>query len=108
MQLHPAGPRDGEGAAAVSQRANRPIVLLHGCGGSRRATFEETGWIDAIAARGRVAVALDLPGHGRIPAPHDPQRYADMAGLVASHLPEGPFDIVGFSLGAKIALELAI
>ena len=86
----------------------RPVVLLHGCGGSRRATFERTGWIEAFAAVGRSAIALDLPGHADPAASRDPVSYADLAGLMATILPAGPFDAVGFSLGAKVLLELCI
>ncbi|MGH8325230.1 MAG: alpha/beta fold hydrolase, partial [Steroidobacteraceae bacterium] len=49
-----------------------------------------------------------LPGHGTAPASHDPAGYADLAGAVGHRLPQGSFDAVGFSLGAKIALEIAV
>lgn len=83
------------------------VLLLHGCGGSVRSTFARTGWIAAIGASGRRAIAPDLPGHG----PHasrDPQDYADLAGNVERGLPAAALDAVGFSLGAKILLELAL
>jgi len=92
----------------MRSRIDRPIVLLHGCGGSFSATFAATGWLDAIAAAGRRAVGLHLPGHGAIPSPHEPAHYSDLAGLVARDLPPVSFDAVGFSLGAKILLELAL
>jgi pimeloyl-ACP methyl ester carboxylesterase len=84
------------------------VVLLHGCGGSFASTFEATGWTDALRAAGRTPVKVHLPGHGVIPGPRDPAYYADLAGLVAKELPTGPFDAVGFSLGAKLLLELAL
>jgi pimeloyl-ACP methyl ester carboxylesterase len=83
-------------------------VLLHGCGGTFASTFETTGWLEAIRAAGRTTVKIHLPGHGTIPGPRDPEYYADLAGLVATGLPAGPFDAVGFSLGAKLLLELAL
>lgn len=87
---------------------DRPIVLLHGCGGSFAAAFETTGWLDAIRAAGRSAVKIHLPGHGVIPAPHEPAHYADLAGLLMKELPDGAFDAVGFSLGAKLLLDIAV
>lgn len=92
----------------MSSTSPRPIVLLHGCGGSVRSTFESTGWLDAITACGPSPFALHLPGHGSQRSSHDPARYADLACLVARELPPGPFDAVGFSLGAKIVLEIAL
>ena len=86
----------------------RPVVLLHGCGGSRESTFESTGWLSALSAAGRSPLALHLPGHGTRSASHDPASYADLASLVTPELPDGAFDAIGFSLGAKLVLELAM
>jgi len=83
------------------------VLLLHGCGGSVRSTFARTGWIVAIGALGRRAIAPDLPGHGAH-ASVDPQDYADLAGSIERGLPAGTLDAVGFSLGAKLVLELAL
>ena len=81
----------------------RPIVLLHGCGGSFAAAFETTGWLDAIRAAGRSAVRIHLPGHGVIPAPHDPAHYADLAGLVMKELPDGALRCSRFLAGCEAA-----
>src|SRR6185295_2879151 len=78
----------------MTRAGGRPVVLLHGCGGSFAAAFESTGWIEALRAVGRTPVKIHLPGHGVIPAPHDPAYYADLAGLVMKELPAGPFDAV--------------
>jgi pimeloyl-ACP methyl ester carboxylesterase len=86
----------------------RPVVLLHGCGGSRESTFVSTGWLSALTQAGRAGLAPHLPGHGTHSASHDPVSYADLVGLLLTDLPKGAFDLVGFSLGAKLALELAI
>jgi pimeloyl-ACP methyl ester carboxylesterase len=87
---------------------DRPVVLLHGCGGSRESTFESTGWLSALSAAGRTARALHLPGHGTHSAAHDPASYADLAGSVMRDVTAGAFDAIGFSLGAKLLLEIAI
>ncbi len=85
-----------------------PIVLLHGAGGSYESTFIDTGWSKAIAACGRTPVGLQLPGHSSPAASRNPLDYADLAGLLEPELPAGRFDAVGFSLGAKLLLELAL
>jgi pimeloyl-ACP methyl ester carboxylesterase len=84
-----------------------PIVLVHGWGGSFLGTWANTGWREAFANAGRAVVAIDLPGHGRAPASHDPAAYADLASALDEMLPDGALDILGFSLGGKLVLELA-
>lgn len=84
-----------------------PVILLHGCGGSPEQAFAETGWIAAFATAGREVRAVRLPGHGRDGVSHDPAAYADLAGALIGELPE-TFDLVGFSLGAKLALDIAV
>lgn len=85
-----------------------PIVLLHGCGGSPEQAFVETGWAAAFAGAGRTTLMPRLPGHGRQNPSHDPADYADLATALLPRLPEGQFDLVGFSLGAKLALDIAV
>ena len=93
--------------ASMSQ-PERPVVLLHGCGGSRESTFLATGWLSALIHAGRAGLAPHLPGHGTASASRDPASYADLAGLLMAELPKGILDIVGFSLGAKLALDIAV
>ncbi|MXO70985.1 alpha/beta fold hydrolase [Alteraurantiacibacter buctensis] len=85
-----------------------PVVLLHGCGGSPEQTFLASGWPQAFTASGREVFAPRLPGHGHDSVSHDPVDYADLAAALLPRLPQGPVDLVGFSLGAKIALDLAV
>lgn len=84
-----------------------PVILLHGCGGSPEQAFERTGWIAAFEDAGREVHALRLPGHGHNKPSHVPAAYGDLAVSLIVELPE-LFDIVGFSLGAKIALDIAV
>ncbi len=84
-----------------------PTILVHGWGGSYEGTYDRTGWGDAFAKAGRGVIGVDLPGHGRKPASHDPADYGDMASGLDMLAPPGPLDAVGFSLGAKLVLELA-
>jgi len=85
-----------------------PVVLLHGCGGSPEQAFAQTGWIAALEASSRTVIAPRLPGHGHDRPSHDPATYADLAAALLPLLPAEPVDIVGFSLGAKITLDLAV
>ena len=85
-----------------------PVVLLHGFATSSARTWWETGWLDLLADAGRQTLPIDILGHGRAEKPHDPAAYADLEGYVAERLPDGPVDAVGFSLGARLLLGLAI
>jgi pimeloyl-ACP methyl ester carboxylesterase len=85
-----------------------PVVLLHGFATSSARTWWETGWLDLLADAGRQTVPIDILGHGNAEKPHHPEAYADLEGYVAERLPDGPVDAVGFSLGARLLLGLAI
>ena len=85
-----------------------PVVLLHGLATSSARTWGENGWLDLLADAGREAVPIDILGHGTAERPHDPAAYADLEGYVAERLPDGPVDAVGFSMGARLLLGLAI
>jgi pimeloyl-ACP methyl ester carboxylesterase len=85
-----------------------PVVLLHGLATSAARTWGENGWIDLIKETGRPVLAIDLLGHGDADKPHDPEAYEQLEALVAAQLPDQPVDIIGFSLGARTALALAI
>lgn len=85
-----------------------PVVLLHGLATSAARTWGENGWLDLIAEAGREVIAIDLLGHGEADKPHDPAAYEQLEALVAAQLPSEPVDIIGFSLGARTTLALAI
>ena len=85
-----------------------PVVLLHGFGTSSARTWGDNGWFDLLADAGREAIGIDLLGHGTAPKPHEPAAYEAMAEYVAAQLPPGPVDAIGFSLGARTLLEMAV
>ncbi|MFC0672922.1 alpha/beta fold hydrolase [Brachybacterium hainanense] len=97
---------------ADSAAPPRTLVLLHGSVLSR-AIWRGLGYLEPLAARHRV-VRLDLRGHGRSGTPHDPRAYTQQ-GLAADVLAvldrigaQEPVGIIGYSLGARIALTLAL
>jgi len=100
-----------EGVAyEVDVRGSGPsLLLLHGFTGTAR------GWealTEGLAQSHRV-IAPDLLGHGRSDAPTDPARYglerqaADLAALLR-RLDATPADVLGYSMGARLAAWLAI
>jgi len=85
-----------------------PVVLVHGLATSSARTWGENGWLDLLADAGRQTVPVDILGHGTAERPHDPAAYADLEGYIAGRLPDGPVDAVGFSLGARLLLGVAV
>lgn len=78
------------------------LVLLHGVG------LDRAMWrrcLPALAARHRVLVA-DLRGHGASPSAAPGVTLGELAGDVAALL-TGPAHLIGFSLGALVAQQLA-
>jgi pimeloyl-ACP methyl ester carboxylesterase len=86
---------------------SEPVLLVHGFATSAQRTWGEPGWLDLIADAGREAIAVDLLGHGDAPKPHDPAAYDQMDQHVLEQLPDGPVDVIAFSMGARITLTLA-
>ena len=81
-----------------------PLVLLHGFLG------RPASW-DGVLARLRELPAephrWSLPGHGPDPAPVG-ERFVDAVERIHAALPEGRCWLAGYSMGARIALALAV
>ena len=91
----------------------RPLLMIHGFSSNRAEGWKRTGWFAACAQRGQRAVALDLRGHGESDKPHDPALYGRqaLAGDVVAlmdHLGVETADVIGFSLGSRVAATLAM
>jgi pimeloyl-ACP methyl ester carboxylesterase len=89
------------------------VVLVHGFATNRAENWRRLGWLGAFERRGYRAVALDLRGHGDSDKPHDPAAYGggQMAGDIVAlidHLGLGPVDLFGYSMGAHLALAVAL
>ena len=88
----------------------RPIVLAHGLLMNRR-MFERLG--PALAERGNRVICVDLLGHGRSDQPDDLRLYsmplfAEQIAALLDHLGLERAVVGGTSLGANVALELAV
>lgn len=87
----------------------RPVVFVHGFGGSFRTTWQEPGITELVLETGRPVIGVDLLGHGEAPAPRDPAAYADLTERVVLAIDGYPrVDAVGFSLGALTLLRTAV
>lgn len=100
---------DGLAWEVRSRGHGHPLLLLHGFMG-RGASWGRHA--TALAARSRVIV-VDLPGHGRSGIPTDParasvERSSDDLAVILIRLGLAPAHVLGYSLGARIALRLAV
>lgn len=90
----------------VQRGTGRKLLLIHGLGGSWQS------WstiLDKLAAQ-RAVIAIDLPGHGATPAEADSGTFLGLVGSVERYIADNDLtgvDIVGSSMGARIALEIA-
>jgi pimeloyl-ACP methyl ester carboxylesterase len=88
-----------------------PVLMLHGGVSSFAHNYAQFGWIEALTGAGRQVVGLDFRGHGRSDRPHEAVRYgtAALAGealALLDHLRLRQVALVGYSIGAAVALEL--
>jgi pimeloyl-ACP methyl ester carboxylesterase len=105
-----APPATGRAYRAV--RGEVPVVLVHGFVSSTIGNWENTGVVDALVDSGRVVMGIDVRGHGRSDAPHDPAFYgearmAEDVQQVMDRLRRAEYDLVGYSMGAIISLLVA-
>jgi pimeloyl-ACP methyl ester carboxylesterase len=85
-----------------------PVLLVHGYS-TDHSMWAATGWLRPLEQVGRRWLAPDLVGHGASPRPHEPEPYAVDAQVAAlSAMLDEPADVVGYSLGGELALELAL
>jgi pimeloyl-ACP methyl ester carboxylesterase len=89
-----------------------PIVLVHGFASTKEVNWVQPGWVQTLTGAGRRVIALDNRGHGQSAKLYDPAQYHTslMAGDVRAlldHLAIERADLLGYSMGARIAAFLA-
>lgn len=95
--------------SAVEAGEGPPVLLIHGLGASKLSLLTTLG---ALAPLGRRAIALDLPGFGDSAKPltanYSPQWFARTIVSAMDALGIERADLVGNSLGGRVALELGL
>ena len=89
------------------------MLLVHGFASNRKENWQRLGWYGAFERKRVRCVAMDCRGHGESAKPHEPSSYSRqaMAGDVlalASHLSIERFHLMGYSMGARIALAASL
>lgn len=95
--------------AAPGAPSRTPVLLLHGFAASAGEDFLATGWPQALASAGHDVHAVDLPGHGDSPAVSGDAAATTAVVAALAAVVDGlatEVDVVGYSLGARLAWEL--
>jgi pimeloyl-ACP methyl ester carboxylesterase len=98
--------------AYLDEGEGDPIFLVHGFASSKNVNWVYPGWVSELRKDGRRVIALDNRGHGESSKLYDPAEYdiATMASDVIAlmdHLGIPRADIMGYSLGSRMAAVLA-
>ena len=104
---------DGVRLAYQVEGQGHPVLLIHGFASTHRVNWVDTGWVKALVAAGYRVIMYDGRGHGQSDKPHDEDAYslslmAEDAVALLDHLGEPGADVVGYSMGAMVALVLAM
>lgn len=99
--------------AYLDEGEGDPIVLVHGFASTKETNWVNPGWVTTLTRAGRRVIALDNRGHGQSSKLYDPAAYhsARMAEDVAAlldHLHLARADVMGYSMGARVAAFLAV
>jgi pimeloyl-ACP methyl ester carboxylesterase len=92
---------------------NEPILLIHGFASNHRMNWVGPRWVETLTGAGRRVIAFDNRGHGQSEKLYAPADYhldlmtRDAANLLA-HLGIERADVMGYSMGARIASFLAL
>src|SRR5215210_4791164 len=96
--------------AYFDEGEGEPIVLIHGFASNKEVNWVYPGWTSAL--KGRRVIALDNRGHGQSSKLYDPADYhlrlmtEDVRALL-DYLRIERADVMGYSMGARIAAFLA-
>ena len=90
-----------------------PIVLVHGFASTAVVNWLHPGWVATLTRAGRRVIALDNRGHGGSAKLYEPVAYhstamAEDVRALLDHLGLESADVMGYSMGARIAAFLAL
>ena len=98
--------------AATGADRNEPILLIHGFASTHAVNWVFPLWVKFLTQAGRRVIAYDNRGHGRSEKLYNPDDYrfpllaADARALL-DQLGVERADVMGYSMGARIAAFLA-
>ncbi len=104
---------DGVMISYIDEGKGEPIMLIHGFASNSTVNWRNTNWIKTLINAGFRIVALDNRGHGQSEKLYDPADYgssimAEDVRRLLDHLRIRRADVIGFSMGARIAAFLTL
>ena len=113
--LRPMHTFNSDGVTIAYEMAGEgpPILLIHGFASTGRVNWWDTAWVKTLTGAGRMVVTFDNRGHGQSEKLYDAALYpasemAEDARRLLDHLGIVAADVMGYSMGARIAAFLAI
>src|SRR5271166_3928180 len=96
-----------------SHDLGEPILLIHGFASNHRVNWVDPRWVETLAQAGRRVVAFDNRGHGQsqkliAPADYRADLMTQDAANLLARLGIERADVMGYSMGARIAAFLAL
>lgn len=104
---------NGVDIAYTELGAGPPILLIHGFGSNHAVNWQSTSWFTTLTTAGRRVIAMDVRGHGASEKLYGAEDYrpslmaADAANLL-NHVGVPHADVMGYSMGGRIAAVMAI
>lgn len=104
---------NGVKIAYLDEGAGEPILLVHGFASTAHVNWVNTGWVETLVGAGFRVIAVDNRGHGQSEKLYDEAAYmapmmADDALALMSHLGFSSFDVMGYSMGARVSAFMAL
>jgi len=104
---------DGVSISYLDEGQGDPILLIHGFASNSTVNWRNTNWIKTLNGAGLRVIAFDNRGHGQSEKLYDPSDYgapvmAEDARRLLDHLGIARADVMGFSMGARIAAFLTL
>ena len=99
--------------AFLDEGQGEPIILVHGFASNVEVNWVHPGWVATLVRAGRRVIALDNRGHGASGKSYDPAAYhsarmAEDVRALLDHLKLPRPDVLGYSMGARIAAFFAL
>ncbi len=109
----PSFDSDGVEIAFIDEGEGEPLLLIHGFASNIAANWMDPGWVRTLTQSGRRVIAYDNRGHGKSDKLYDPDVYgaplmAEDGRRLLDHLDVTRADVLGYSMGARIAAFLTL